>query len=122
MISPAIDPTIEKDFWISRFTQWKLTRWLVPTAYRVAGDEKKIHAEELSLIERDWKNLTIPIVHIHGENDAIVPYENIYFSKSNFKNIKVVSMPEKGHEISFKNVDLIIPHLIELINQIKEDN
>jgi len=32
MISPAIDPNNEKDIWASRFTQWKLTRWLVPTA------------------------------------------------------------------------------------------
>ncbi|WP_452224692.1 alpha/beta fold hydrolase [Lacinutrix chionoecetis] len=122
MISPAIDPSIEKDFWVSRFTQWKLTRWLVPTAYRVAGDEKKIHAKELSLIETDWKKLTIPVLHIHGENDKIVPYENVYFSKNNFQNIDVISIPDKGHEISFKNVDLIIPHVIELIHQIKVAN
>lgn len=122
MISPAIDPTIEKEFWVGRFTQWKLTRWLVPTAYRVAGDEKKIHAKELSLIENDWEKLTIPILHIHGENDNIVPYENIQFSKRMFQNIKVISIPEKGHEISFKNADLVIPYLIKLINQIEVEN
>nr|WP_321222456.1 alpha/beta hydrolase [uncultured Psychroserpens sp.] len=119
MISPAINPTIEKDIWASRFTQWKLTRWLVPTAYRVAGDEKNIHANELSLIENDWTKLNIPIIHIHGENDNIVPYENVHFSKKNFQNIKVISIPGKGHEISYKNVDLIMPYIIELISDIK---
>lgn len=120
MISPAIDPDKEKDIWASRFTQWKLTRWLVPTGYRVAGDEKTVHAEELALIERDWKSLSIPVLHIHGDIDDIVPYENIHFSTKNFQNIEVISISEKGHEIAWKNPELIIPHIIKLINQIKE--
>jgi len=119
MISPAIDPNIEKDFWASRLTQWEITRWMVPTAYRVAGDEKKIHAKELSLIKNDWKKLTIPVMHIHGENDNIVPYDNIYFSRTNFQDIEILSIPEKGHEISYKNTDLVIPPIIEFINQIE---
>ena len=119
MISPAIDPSIEKDFWAARFTQWKITRWMVPTAYRVAGDEKKIHAAQLDLIKDDWKNLTIPVLHIHGDNDDIVPYENVTFSKENFQNIKIITLPNKGHEISYKNRDLIIPHIVGLINELK---
>lgn len=122
MISPAIDPSIEKDFWAGRFTQWKLTRWMVPTAYRVAGDEKKIHAEELSFIENGWKTLTIPVIHIHGEDDKIVPYENIEFSKQYFQDIEIISIPEKGHEISYKNTELVIPSILKLINQIELEN
>ncbi|MGJ8684591.1 MAG: alpha/beta fold hydrolase [Nonlabens sp.] len=120
MISPAIDPTIEKDIWASRFTQWKLTRWIVPTAYRVAGDEKKIHATELALIEKDWEQLAIPVVHIHGENDKIVPYENVHFSKEHFPQIEIITIPEKGHEISYDNKELVILPLLELINDLKE--
>jgi pimeloyl-ACP methyl ester carboxylesterase len=122
MISPAIDPTIEKYFWAGRFTQWKLMRWMVPTAYRVAGDEKEVHAEELSLIEKDWNSLTIPVIHIHGEDDTIVPYENIYYSKKNFQDIKLISIPEKGHEISYKNTEMVIPSIVKLIDQIEREN
>jgi len=122
MISPAIDPNNEKNIWASRFTQWKLTRWLVPTAYRVAGDEKSVHAKELALMEEDWKYLTVPILHFHGDVDAIVPYENIHYSNEKFQNIEVISISEKGHEISYRNTNLIIPYLIELINQIKVGN
>ena len=121
MISPAIDPENEKDIWSSRFTQWKLTRWLVPTGYRVAGDEKKVHAQELALIEQDWKSMSIPILHFHGDIDDIVPYENINYSKANFQNIEVISITEKGHEIAWKHKELIIPYVIELINQLKEE-
>lgn len=122
MISPAIDPSIEKDFWVGRFTQWKLTRWMVPTAYRVAGDEKKIHANELLFIEKGWNTLTIPVIHVHGEDDTIVPYDNIYFSKENFQHIEIISIPEKGHEISYKNTELVIPSIIKLINIIEIEN
>ncbi len=119
MISPAIDPTIEKDIWASRFTQWKLTRWLVPTGYRVAGDEKKVHAHELELIKNDWKEITIPILHIHGDNDDLVPYENVDFSSKNFQDIKIVTIPEKGHEIAWKYSNLMIPHLLELMERVQ---
>lgn len=121
MISPAIDPTIEKDIWASRFTQWKLTRWLVPTGYRVAGDEKVVHAKELALLVNDWKSLRIPVLHFHGDIDDIVPYENIYFSKEHFQNIEIISIPQKGHEIAWKNPELIIPYLVKLIHQIQKE-
>lgn len=121
MISPAIDPTNEKDIWASRFTQWKLTRWLVPTAYRVAGDEKKAHAKELAFIKNDWKSIHIPILHFHGDSDDLVPYENINFSKENFQNIEVISVSEKGHELAWKDSDIIIQRLVKLIHQIQEE-
>lgn len=118
MISPAIDPNNEKNIWASRFTQWKLTRWLIPTGYRVAGDEKKVHAKELKSIEKDWKSIDVPVIHIHGDIDTIVPFENINYSQKNFENIKVVSIPEKGHEIAWEHKELVIPYILELINKI----
>jgi pimeloyl-ACP methyl ester carboxylesterase len=121
MISPAIDPDNEKDIWASRFTRWKLTRWLVPTGYRVAGDEKKVHVQELALIKEDWSKMTIPVYHFHGEVDDIVPYENIYFSQENFQNLSVITFPESGHEIAWKNPEWIIPYLIKLIESMESD-
>ncbi|MBU2994860.1 alpha/beta hydrolase [Cellulophaga baltica] len=122
MISPAIDPDNEKDVWAARFTQWFLTRWLVPTAYRVAGDEKKVHAEELALLENDWNKITIPVLHFHGDKDELVPYENINYTKENFKNIKIITVPEKGHEIAWKHREIIIPYLIRLAKKTQVEN
>lgn len=122
MISPAIDPDNEKDIWASRFTRWKLTRWAVPTAYRVAGDEKKVHAQELELIANEWKQMTIPVLHFHGDADNIVPFENIHFSKKNFTNIEIIPISEKGHEIAFKDKELIIERLIRLIEAVEKKN
>jgi len=118
MVSPAIDPKQEKKIWGSRFTQWWITRWLVPTGYRVAGDEKTTHIKALQLIEKDWKQLTIPVIHIHGDIDDIVPYGNINYTKKQFHNIKIVTTPNRGHEIAWKHPELIKPHIIDLIKHI----
>ncbi len=118
MISPAIDPKQEKKIWGARFTQWWITRWLVPTGYRVAGDEKTTHAKELALLEDDWKLVTVPVIHIHGDVDDIVPYGNINYTKAQFSNIKIVTTPETGHEIAWGRPELIKPHVLELIETV----
>ena len=118
MISPAIDPQQEKKIWASRFTQWWVTRWMVPTGYRVAGDEKTVHAQELALLDKDWGSLTIPVIHIHGDADDIVPYGNVDYTAKKIPNIEVITTPGTGHEIAWGRPELIMPHLLKLIRKI----
>ena len=118
MISPAIDPKQEKKIWASRLTQWWLTRWLVPTGYRVAGDEKTVHAAELAKIEKDWGKVTVPVLHIHGDIDDIVPYGNVDYTVNKFSNIKIVTTSNTGHEVAWGRSELVKPYLLELIAQL----
>ena len=119
MVSPAIDPNQEKYIWQSKFTQWWLTRWLVPTGYRVAGDEKTTHAAELKKLEKDWDKVKVPVIHIHGDIDDIVPFGNINYSKKVFKNIKIIEIPNKGHEIAWRNPEIVMPYLYDIILEIE---
>lgn len=118
MISPAIDPGQEKKFWASRLTQWWITRWMVPTSYRVAGDEKTVHIEELSKIEEYWSLVKIPVLHIHGDLDDIVPYGNVDYTARKFSDIRIITLTGTGHEIAWGRPDLIKPYLLELIESI----
>lgn len=120
MISPAIDPSQEKDVWGSRLTQWKLTRWMVPVAYRVAGDEKAIHAQELKKIESEWDKVSVPVMHIHGNADDLVPYTNINYTKKRFTNIEIITTPNTGHEIAWSRPDLILPHIYKMMAKLKD--
>jgi len=119
MVSPAIDPAQEKRIWQSDFTQFWGTRWLVPTGYRVAGDEKTVHAEELVKIEKDWQKVLVPVYHIHGDTDDIVPYGNVNYTKDKFSNIKIITIEGRGHEIAWRNSDLMIPYILEMFEEIK---
>lgn len=118
MISPAIDPNNEKKIWQSKFTQWWITRWLCPTGYRVAGDEKTVHAQELALIADDWNDVTVPVLHIHGDIDDIVPYENIEYTKDVFPNIEIITTPNTGHEIAWGRPELMKPMIIDFMEKV----
>lgn len=120
MISPAIDPQLEKHIKGVKWTQYWLTGWLVPTGYRVAGDEKTTHAAELAKIEDGWANVSVPIIHIHGNKDELVPYGNVHYSQKQFSNITIITTPNTGHEISWKRPELILPHLFSLMDTIQK--
>ncbi len=120
MISPAIDPQQEKHIKGVKWTQYWLTGWLVPTGYRVAGDEKTTHAAELAKIEDGWADVSVPVIHIHGDKDDLVPYGNVHYSKKQFNDITIITTPNTGHEISWKRPELILPHLFSLINTIQK--
>jgi len=122
MISPAIDPDNEQKIWQSRLTQWWITRWLSPTGYRVAGDEKTVHAEELAKIATDWSKVTVPVMHIHGDKDDLVPYINVEYSKANFTNIEIITTPDTGHEIAWARPELVKPYILKMVTLLKENN
>jgi len=122
MISPAIDPENEKRIWQSSFTQFWLTRWLVPTGYRVAGDEKTTHAQELASIEKDWDKVSVPVMHIHGDKDDLVPYINVDYSRKVFSDIEIITTPDTGHEIAWAKPYLIKPYIFEMIEKINGSN
>ncbi len=122
MISPAIDPNQEKAIWGSKFTQYKLTRWLVPRGYRVAGDEKTIHAAEMAKIDDQWNKVTVPVIHIHGDADDLVPYTNIEYTQEKFPNIEIITTPNTGHEISWARPELIKPSIYKMIETIQTSN
>ncbi|AGC76065.1 putative alpha/beta hydrolase [Nonlabens dokdonensis DSW-6] len=120
MISAAIDPSIEKDIWASRFTRWKLTRWIVPTGYRVAGDEKKVHAAELQKIEKDWPQVTVPIAHFHGDADDIVPVENLVYTDSAFAKARTKTFPDVGHELAWKNPEIMKDEILSFLKELSK--
>ncbi|MEO9953534.1 alpha/beta hydrolase [Nonlabens sp.] len=121
MISPAIDPENEQRVWQSDLTQYWLTRWLVPTGYRVAGDEKTTHAQQLALIEKDWEKVAIPILHIHGDKDDLVPYINAAYTERIFSNIEIITIPNAGHEISWGRPELVKPYILEFMDNMERD-
>jgi pimeloyl-ACP methyl ester carboxylesterase len=120
MISPAIDPDNEQRIWQSSLTQWWITRWLVPTGYRVAGDEKTVHASELALVEDDWSQVTVPVMHLHGDEDDLVPFANVDFSKKHFSDIQIIRLEGKGHEIAWARPELIKPYILEMIRNLEK--
>ncbi len=116
LLAPALDPDHEKQFKIGHLAMIKPTRWLTPPALRVAADEKYSHIDELKKMLPHYNHLKIPIIHIHGTKDSLVPYENLEFSKQhiNPKILETISLENVDHFLPWTHHDFIVNKILEL--------
>lgn len=117
MLAPAIDPSNEKIFWMANLTQWKSTRWLVPNSLVVAGDEKFSHVKELQKLTNNWKQLDIPVIHMHGTKDNIVPFQNLSFSKQHFdkQSFEGIAILGEKHFLPKSQYNLVVMKILKLL-------
>lgn len=116
LLAPAIDPENEKEIRIAGLGVNPLTSWVVPPALRVAADEKTTHVAELKKLEPMLRNINIPICHIHGTKDSLVPYENVAFSEKHFKNdiLEIVTLEKVDHFLPWSHHELIVNKLLQM--------
>ncbi|MDH5365358.1 MAG: alpha/beta hydrolase [Cyclobacteriaceae bacterium] len=119
MLAPVNDPYNEKILWVSNFGKWKLTRWMMSKAWKVATDEKFTHEQELLRMKDGWQKLRVPVVHIHGGKDWIAPISNVAWSEDNIpkKHLKIINQEELDHFIPFKNHDLVVEQILVLLEK-----
>jgi len=118
LLAPAIDPSLEKHFYAGYLAKWKATRWLVPTEFKVAEQEKLAHVDELIKMKDDWNRIKIPVIHIHGDKDHLVPFKNIDYSKKMLPDIYYtpVIVKDGGHLLPWKNYELVVEKIQLLLN------
>lgn len=118
LLAPAVDPKNEKHFALGYLAKWKLTRWFVPKAFQVAEQEKLAHAAELEQMKNDWPKLKIPVIHMHGDKDNLVPIENLAFSKKVISQnyLTPIVVENGGHLLPWKNYELVQQHILNLVS------
>jgi len=123
MCAPLNDPENEPMKWYSKIADWTLTRFLFPTFLNVATDEKMAHAESLEAIKDDWIDIAVPIMHIHGDADAIAPSEaNINFSETHIRQdlLHIKRYPDMGHALIWDRAGTIKELILEHIKTIED--
>lgn len=119
MLAPAIDPDHEIIFWISYLAKWPPFRWLTPTVWTVASDEKFSHKEALYEIEGMWSEISTDIIHVHGTKDILVPYENVWFSEKNIPEeyLEIITIEGANHFLPWTHTEMIHELIIESLIQ-----
>ncbi len=109
MLAPMNDPDLEIIFWISYLAKWPPFRWVTPTAWRVASDEKFSHVKALMEIKGLWKEINTDITHVHGTNDILVPYENVYFSEKHIpaEHLEIIRLEGANHFLPWSHTELV---------------
>jgi pimeloyl-ACP methyl ester carboxylesterase len=118
LIAPAISPKDEKYFILGKLAYWKLTRWMIPRAFRVAEDEKLSHVKELNLLLPDWSKITTPITYYQGDKDKIVPFANATFIENHLdkKYLKMVKIKDGNHFLMFKHYTLVRDEILHILD------
>ena len=119
MLAPVNDPDNEPIFWYSHIGRWKATRWMLPAALKVAADEKFSHAQALAAIAGGWKNISIPVIHIHGRKDSLAPLSNISFSEKNIPQeyLNLLYLENTGHLIPWTDYEIVQGILLDLLGR-----
>ena len=115
MLAPAIDPDNEKTIALAGLPKNPIIRLLTPKALVVAADEKNTHVEELRKIEDGYSAISIPIYHIHGDKDSLVPFENLAYSEKMINNdvLVPVALSNVDHFLPWSHYDLVVETIIE---------
>jgi len=119
LLAPAIDPDLERIFFTSHMINYKFTKLLMPEPSRVAAIENMAHESELRKILPIWSELKVPIIHLHGMLDMVIPFENIHFSRKYIPpdQLEIVLLEDAGHMlIRFKR-----EMIISLIKKLSEE-
>jgi pimeloyl-ACP methyl ester carboxylesterase len=115
LLAPAIDPGNEKEIGIASLGVKPVSRWLVPPALRVAADEKTTHISELKKLEPLLAKINLPVCHIHGTKDSLVPYENVLFSQEHFNEdiLEIITLENVDHFLPWSHHELIVEKLLQ---------
>lgn len=122
LLAPAISPESERFFQIGKLAQSKWTKWMVPTPFVMAQEEKMMHEEELEKLKNKWQNLIVPTTYLHGSKDKLVPYEgNMNFVKKTFNDsiLNAKTIDGYGHIFPVTNSDIVKKEIMNILKKNK---
>jgi pimeloyl-ACP methyl ester carboxylesterase len=116
LLAPALDPDNEKEIKLAQLPMHQPIRWLTPPALRVAADEKNSHIEELRKILDNYNSIQLPVWHIHGTSDSLVPYENLEFSRRKISPdfLNVISLEKVDHFLPWSHYNLVVDKILKM--------
>ncbi|TXN35628.1 alpha/beta hydrolase [Flagellimonas hymeniacidonis] len=110
ILAGALDPDVEKPGKWRKPLTWFPLKYLVPGALKPSNDELWMLKEDLKLMQPQLSQLTQHTLIIHGEEDKLVPYQNVAFMErhfSNVKSLKVIPIEKENHFIVWNQEQLI---------------
>lgn len=118
MVSPVIDPDREKFYWFSDIGNSRLVQWALPDLLNVATKEKFSHAQEMRLLQPQWKNLCVPTYVLVGENDQVADTANYSYAKKYLTNCPsiFIKLKNTGHQVTHQQPGLIKQLLLDRSN------
>ena len=105
-IGGALDPELEKIYWIQRIGNSILFNWMIPNSLNSSNKELIQLKKDLEKLRFSFKELKSPIVMLHGSDDRLVPVSNCKYIE---KELQKISLNHLLHFDIKEGVDHFIP-------------
>jgi pimeloyl-ACP methyl ester carboxylesterase len=120
LLSAALDPALEKTLFIQRLASLQVVAAMLPLPLRSCNSEIIALKHDLEQLKLRLPNLSFPITIIHGDEDGLVPIENVsYLEKHAIKSrIQVHILKGRNHYIPWTETSFILSCLMDsLLNE-----
>jgi pimeloyl-ACP methyl ester carboxylesterase len=118
LVSPSIDPALEKPRWYNRVASWPLINWAIPTKLTLANEELMPLAGELSQMLPLWKRVQVPVIVIQGQKDCLVSPASADFAERELgRRATIMRVPDAGHFILWQQPSIISDAIFTLLGQ-----
>ena len=110
-VASSVSPDLESTKWFQYPATWWPLRVLIPTSLRVCNEEILPLKQELLRILPEWSLIRAKVVLIQGEEDELVPKENLDFLVSHLRSEQIVKIDRVAglnHFVPWKRPDLIL--------------
>ena len=117
LVAPSLAPGEEKIYKIAYPIELPAFKWAVPRMLISANAEKLSHRKELTKMLPRWKELTIPVIYVQGENDGLIYPSNAAFARRALVNascLTIEMIPDRGHLIMFSEIKRIKESIVDM--------
>ena len=117
LVAPSLAPGEEKIYKIAYPIELPAFKWAIPRMLISANAEKLSHKKELTKMLPGWKQLTIPVIYLQGENDKLIYPGNAQFARKELVNascLTIQMIPNRGHLIMFSEIKKIKEAIVDM--------
>lgn len=119
ILAGSIDPNAENPENWRPILMSKPIKYLIPGAFRPSNEELWWLKEDLKTMKSELHKITSNLIIIHGTEDSLVPYSNVFFMEKAFinsKKIETIPIEKANHFIPWTHYEIIKKSLLDLEN------
>lgn len=123
LVAPSLAPGEEKIYPFTYPAENPLVKWALPGMLVSANAEKLSHQRELQKMLPLWKNITVPVIYLQGEDDGLIYPSNAVFAREKLVNascLDIYMIPKRGHLIAFLEIKRIKTAILEMLQLSKK--
>jgi pimeloyl-ACP methyl ester carboxylesterase len=118
IVAGSIDPELEPDeTWFRAPLATPFLSWIAPRSFRASNEEIYHLKPELEKMLPHWKEITCPVIVIHGRKDQLVDFANVEFARQHLVNSHVdyVIKDDMNHFVPWSNPELIREAILKML-------